>query len=90
MTIQMLNVLLTKDVLADKWQNAVEDAIRIISSQPDIVRCMNCRYATRHCSDSVFGKPLYDCSHVRQIGRETQVHPGDWYCADGERRTDDA
>ena len=54
---------------------------------PCIVQCKDCRYATRHCSDSVFGKPLYDCGHPRQIGREgVACHSEDWYCADGVRK----
>jgi hypothetical protein len=52
-----------------------------------VVRCKDCVYAERHCSDSVFGKPLYDCGHIRQIGREgVECHVEDWYCADGVKK----
>ena len=58
----------------------------LLDKKPDVVRCKDCRYATRHCCDSVFGKPLYDCKHIRQIGREgTECHSEDWFCADGEK-----
>ena len=53
-------------------------------SEEPLVKCENCRYAVRHCSDSVFGKHLYVCKHVRQIGREGDaIHTEEWFCADG-------
>ena len=52
-----------------------------------VVQCKDCGYAIRHCSDSVFGKPLYDCGHPRQIGRESVAcHTEDWFCADGVKK----
>lgn len=88
-----LELLKEQDTLLKEYRNTIKDgyealtnATKIIKSEPQIVRCKDCRYATRHCCDSVFGNPLYDCKHVSQIGREVKAQPGDWFCADGERR----
>lgn len=63
----------------------------VLSEQPTIVRCKDCKYALERCSYAVYGKPLFVCKHVRQIGRGgLEIHTDDWFCADGERRTDDA
>lgn len=54
---------------------------------PIVVRCKDCKYAEEHCSYSVFGKTLYVCKHIRQIGREgLAIHIDDWFCADGEAK----
>lgn len=48
----------------------------------EIVRCKDCKEGVL-CN----GDTAYVCSKC--IGSlETIVHPGEWYCADGERRTD--
>lgn len=53
----------------------------------ELVRCKDCCFATEHHAYSVFGKPLYVCNHVRQIGREgLAIHTDDWFCADGEHK----
>ena len=45
--------------------------------QPEIVRCMDCKHGEPGaCGDGV------DCDGV--------WHDGDWFCADGKRRTDNA
>ena len=55
-----------------------------------VVRCKDCEYAIEHSSYSVFGKPLYACNHIRQIGRGGLViHTADWFCADGEKRNEE-
>ena len=55
----------------------------------ELVRCKDCVYSAEHCSYSVFGKPLYICNHVRQIGRDgLAIHTDNWFCADGERRSE--
>ena len=65
--------------LADKCLNVLNAS--------ELVRCKDCVYGKEHCSYSVFGKPLYVCNHVRQIGREgLAIHTADWFCADGERK----
>ena len=58
----------------------------LVEKPKELIRCKDCKYASKHSSYSVFGKPLYVCNHVRQIGREgLAIHTEDWFCADGER-----
>lgn len=44
---------------------------------PEIVRCKDCKWNS--------GKPNIPYCQIR-----SEPHRNDWYCADGERRTDDA
>ena len=76
------------EAMRNAMQSMMEGQCVIVGSkQPKIVLCKDCRYSSEDSSYSVFGKPLFECKHVRQIGREgSEIHTGDWYCADGERR----
>ena len=48
----------------------------------ELIRCKDCKRATDYTDQ------MTDCSyHCRKYGG---FHSGDWYCAGGERRTDDA
>lgn len=78
--------------LEEKKQIVVskQELIDAIRFQRKFVRCKDCKYATQHWCESVFGKALYGCSHVSQIGRGAQAHPEDWFCADGERKVNGA
>ena len=52
-----------------------------ISWKP-LIRCKDCKDACICSDDWVI------CTHIDSNGNDK--HPVDWFCADGERRTDDA
>ena len=54
------------------------DALAILKEQPEVVRCREC-----------IRRGTYDCP-IYVGGDEGKDSPDDWFCADGERGTDDA
>ena len=51
--------------------------------QPQIVRCKDCKHGVNETYDLKENKIIsIDC-------RFAETHDPDWFCADGERRTDD-
>lgn len=52
------------------------DALELLKSQPEIVRCRECRYNA--CTD-LSGHCMCDL--------DDEYHPLDWFCADGEKWT---
>lgn len=58
----------------------IMDTIRFIESQPEIVRCKDCKHAKVQNKNEVW------CCFVD----DGFSHEPDWFCADGERRTDNA
>ena len=61
------------------------DAIELLKSQPQIVRCKDCKYRSIYCTEATDGTTLYTCNHpcANNVPR-----PADWYCANGKRRND--
>ena len=57
------------------FQNGIE-----VGARKELVRCKECKNSG---IDST-SYPQYWCS------AHTEYHDGDWFCADGERRTDNA
>ena len=62
--------------------NRMEDALRYIKNQPEIVQCKDCEYADMHsdyvnCKNNVGNCGVIDCN---------TSHPLDWFCADGRRK----
>ena len=56
------------------------DALTLLKSQPQIVRCSDCKHWEKYSDIPNIGNcPVLD-----------QSRRCDWFCADGERRTDDA
>lgn len=49
-------------------------AIEFLKSLPEIVRCEHCRW----------GRPVEGTSLITCVDKN--VHPKDWFCADGEER----
>ena len=87
--VQLISRIRCGDELNEHDGDVLVDILVRFAKHKEPVPCKDCRFAERHCSDSVFGKPLYDCKHTRQIGREgTEIHPEDWFCADGVKRND--
>ena len=55
-----------------------EDALALLKEQPEIIRCKDCvKRETSACPCSSTGDPHLDW-----------VPDDDWFCADGERRTE--
>jgi len=53
-----------------------------IADRPqELIRCNDCNNGVIYCDN---GDII--CDHVDSNGNDT--HPADWYCADGERRTE--
>ena len=61
-------------------QESLSDALALLKEQPQIVHCRDCthQYFTTK-SGSVI------CGHLEH---ESEKHNADWFCADGERRTE--
>ena len=55
----------------------------------DIVRCKYCKHGSIYMTEDVCGKTLIECNHP-ELGDNIAIHAWDWFCADGERRTEDA
>ena len=69
------------NVMRDTMQSMMEGQCIIAGNrQPKIVRCIDCAH----------GEPN-DCGEVicNLIIGDDAFHPETWFCADGERRTDD-
>lgn len=74
--------LISRKALLDAYDKAHQGppggARKLIEEAPDaLVMCKDCKNACVYCEESVI------CSHVDNHGSD--VHPADWYCADGER-----
>ena len=62
-----------------------EEILALLKEQEAVVRCKDCRYCTIAADKKWrqdFGKSIYECDHKGFCC----VEP-DWFCADGERRT---
>ena len=73
--IEDLGGLMLKFVGCEGILEPIRKAIVFLISLPDIVRCKDCKH---------WGE--YDCHITSLTGQKSQK---DWFCADGERRTDD-
>ena len=59
------------------------DALALLKEQPQIVRCKDCKHGT----DSHDGLNQWVCI---KPNTSDFYHDADWFCADGERRSEDA
>ena len=52
----------------------------------ELIRCKDCKWRSLYCTEATDRSTLYTCNHpcANDVPR-----PADWFCADGERRTDD-
>ena len=69
-------LMMLKRFLPSTMWEPINDAIAMLKEQKELVRCADCRHA------EVSQSGLIKC---RGIFRSRE-----WYCADGDRRTDDA
>ena len=78
-------------VIIEKMQNVVSN---LPSAQPEIIRCKDCRHriVNDHYGEkgylNIKGYCELDTGDPFELGREAQND--DWFCADAERRTDEA
>ena len=62
-------------------------AIALLKEQKAVVRCKDCKHLEHvYTLDELNGKKCYICRKHPFTGLRDE----DWFCADGERRTDDA
>lgn len=55
----------------------------------EIVRCKDCKHGSIYITEDVCGETLIECNRP-DIGDTVEIHGWKWFCAYGERRTDDA
>lgn len=53
----------------------IDKAIELLKEQKELVRCKDCKFWYKD-----------ECCHLCKITGD--LHPANWFCADGERRTD--
>ena len=70
-----------RSILIRIFAGTLVNALKYLKLQPQIVRCKDCNNGVIHCEN---GDII--CDHIDSSGNDT--HPADWFCADGERRTD--
>lgn len=59
----------------------LQNAIALLKEQPEIIRCKDCK----HCYAEGFVNVRNVCEKHYDFGNVDD----DWFCADGERRTDE-
>jgi len=63
----------TDDFNEKEWEQNKADALVLLKSQPQIVRCKDCKFWYKD-----------ECSHLCAITGD--LRPKDWFCADGEHK----
>lgn len=65
----------------------ITDSIAVLKEQPEIVRCKDCKHLEhlKHL-DEINGRECYVCRKHTFTGMRSP----DWFCADGERKDNDA
>lgn len=87
--------VLTEDMMSDIWNDDVEACeafLTLIKDAPtidavEVLRCKDCKYrlhldATEHYPET------YIC-RIDNISGTRKAYRDEWFCADGERRTDE-
>lgn len=69
----------------DSYYGILNDAIALLKEQDAVVRCKDCKYGRKHNVN------IIECMKAHDYNLEHQeFHHENWFCADGERRDDDA
>lgn len=75
------SVWLFASTIVNEYADIVKKRIEALpSSQPEIIRCKDCRWGRETCGN-------IECFVDTNIPPE--YHGYDWYCPNGERRTDE-
>lgn len=73
LTIQKLNILSSSNVLSSDYKQVINRAVDLLIEQREIVHCNDCKhYWEGYC----------------EYGSEFRPQLEDYFCADGEQRTD--
>lgn len=73
-----------EDDLLEEQDNCENGTIAIEDRQP-VVRCKDCKHGKKHNID------IIECMKAHDYNMEHQeFHHKNWFCADGERKDDDA
>ena len=77
-----------KEYIIQAEDNILEDGSKNIIEIMELVRCIDCR----HCERMIYivGGDGADCCSVCYCEKLGLYTHDNWFCADGERRTDDA
>jgi hypothetical protein len=71
-----------QESVIEALKSDLDETLAILSEQPEIVRCRECKHGWRMASGVV-----YMCESPEQNEKMCiHVHKPDWFCADGERR----
>lgn len=54
-----------------------------------VVRCKDCKHGSLYCTEDVCGETLIECNRP-DLGDVIEIHGWKWFCADGERKDDNA
>lgn len=57
--------------------------------EQELIRCKDCKHGSLYCTEDVCSETLIECNRP-DLGDVIEIHGWKWFCADGERRTDDA
>ena len=64
----------------------VRDALELLKSQPQIVRCKDCKYGD--WSQNIRKEDMIFCYNGDTGIEDGYLHEPNWFCAEGEKRTD--
>lgn len=77
-----LTLLKDHESVIEALKSDLDETLTVLSEQPEIVRCRECKHGCRMGSGGV-----YMCESPEQNEKMCiHVHKPDWFCADGERR----
>lgn len=68
------------DETEEPYYRALSEAIQLASAQPEIIRCIECRWGREPCGGNI------ECFVDANV---PEYHGYDWFCPNGERRTDE-
>ena len=71
-----IELLKVQERIIKALESDCKETLDVLSEQPEIVRCKDCKHFGRYYGDSKKGV----CEKLNIIGR-----PEEWFCADGER-----
>ena len=66
---------------AEEYQRIIDRFIAFASAQPEIIRCIECRWGREPCGGNI------ECFVDANVPPE--YHRDDWFCPNGERRTEE-
>jgi hypothetical protein len=71
--------------LIDVMVTAIDNGVALLTDQPDIVLCKDCKYSVDTGETNILGKPLLVC-RVGGVYSEQRLKYPDGYCDEGKRK----